>query len=167
MLNTCTVTAAADQDARAAIRRIRRKNPGAQILVTGCYAQRAPEEIAALPGVRSVIGNSHKHQVAEIALGWLQTSDLGPSVRNPVLFLSPCSLLMPEVRSPKPEARFSSLTSSPTPNFKPPQFSMHRTSALALTSKSRTAATIVAHFALSLTFEARAARCLWRKSFVR
>ncbi len=68
VLNTCTVTAAADQDARAAIRRIRRKNPEAQIVVTGCYAQRAPEEVAALPGVSSVIGNSHKHQLAEIAL---------------------------------------------------------------------------------------------------
>jgi threonylcarbamoyladenosine tRNA methylthiotransferase MtaB len=68
VLNTCTVTAAADQDARAAIRRIRRKNPEAQIVVTGCYAQRAPEEVAALPGVSSVIGNSHKHQLAKVAL---------------------------------------------------------------------------------------------------
>jgi threonylcarbamoyladenosine tRNA methylthiotransferase MtaB len=68
VLNTCTVTAAADQDARAAIRRVRRQNPEARIVVTGCYAQRAPEEIAALPGVSLVIGNSHKHQLAEIAL---------------------------------------------------------------------------------------------------
>ncbi len=68
VLNTCTVTAAADQDARAAIRRVRRQNPEAQIVVTGCYAQRAPEEIAALPGVSVVVGNSHKHQLAEIAL---------------------------------------------------------------------------------------------------
>ena len=45
VLNTCTVTAAADQDARAAIRRIRRENPGCQIVVTGCYAQRAPEDV--------------------------------------------------------------------------------------------------------------------------
>jgi threonylcarbamoyladenosine tRNA methylthiotransferase MtaB len=66
VLNTCTVTAAADQDARAAIRRIHRHNPNCQILVTGCYAQRAPEETASLPGVRWVVGNSHKHQVAEI-----------------------------------------------------------------------------------------------------
>ena len=42
VLNTCTVTAAADQDARAAIRRIYRENPECQILVSGCYAQRAP-----------------------------------------------------------------------------------------------------------------------------
>ena len=66
VLNTCTVTAAADQDARAAIRRIRRENPDCQIVVTGCYAQRAPEEVAALPGVNRVIGNSHKAQLAEI-----------------------------------------------------------------------------------------------------
>jgi threonylcarbamoyladenosine tRNA methylthiotransferase MtaB len=68
VLNTCTVTASADQDARALIRRIHRENPAAKILVTGCYAQRAPEEIAALPGVTWVVGNSHKHQIAEIAV---------------------------------------------------------------------------------------------------
>ena len=68
ILNTCTVTAAADQDARAAIRRTRRQNPNAKIVVTGCYAQRAPQELAALPGVSAVIGNSHKHQLADIAL---------------------------------------------------------------------------------------------------
>jgi threonylcarbamoyladenosine tRNA methylthiotransferase MtaB len=77
VINSCTVTAAADQDARAAIRRVRRQNPQAQIVVTGCYAQRAPEEVAALPGVSLVIGNSHKHQLAQIAsasFGWRSTS---------------------------------------------------------------------------------------------
>jgi threonylcarbamoyladenosine tRNA methylthiotransferase MtaB len=68
VLNTCTVTAAADQDARAAVRRVQRQNPEAKIVVTGCYAQRAPEEVASLPGVSVVIGNSHKHQLAQIAL---------------------------------------------------------------------------------------------------
>ena len=68
ILNTCTVTNSADQDARAAIRRVQRQNPLAKIIVTGCYAQRAPEEIAALPGVSAVIGNSHKHQLAGIVL---------------------------------------------------------------------------------------------------
>lgn len=68
ILNTCTVTAAADQDARAAVRRIHRANPECQIIVTGCYAQRAPDEIAALPGVASVVGNSHKQHLAELAL---------------------------------------------------------------------------------------------------
>jgi len=68
IVNTCTVTASADQDARAAIRRVHRENPTAEIIVTGCYAQRAPEELASLPGVRRVIGNSHKHELARIAL---------------------------------------------------------------------------------------------------
>jgi threonylcarbamoyladenosine tRNA methylthiotransferase MtaB len=67
VLNTCTVTEGADKDARASIRRLQRVNPNCQILVTGCYAQRAPEELAALPGVTWVVGNSHKHQAAEIA----------------------------------------------------------------------------------------------------
>ena len=69
ILNTCTVTNSADQDARAAVRRIQRRNPLARIIVTGCYAQRAPEEVAALPGVKAVIGNSHKHQLADLVLG--------------------------------------------------------------------------------------------------
>jgi threonylcarbamoyladenosine tRNA methylthiotransferase MtaB len=67
VLNTCTVTENADKDARASIRRMQRVNPDCRILVTGCYAQRAPEELAALPGVTWVVGNSHKHQAAEIA----------------------------------------------------------------------------------------------------
>src|SRR5688572_16122136 len=67
ILNTCTVTAEADKDARAAIRRAHRANPWARILVTGCYAQRAPDEIASIPGVSVVVGNSHKHQIADIA----------------------------------------------------------------------------------------------------
>jgi threonylcarbamoyladenosine tRNA methylthiotransferase MtaB len=67
VLNTCTVTERADKDARASIRRLQRVNPDCRILVTGCYAQRAPQELAVLPGVTWVVGNSHKHQAAEIA----------------------------------------------------------------------------------------------------
>lgn len=67
VFNTCTVTAAADADARSAIRRLRRENPDCKIMVTGCYAQRAPAEVAALPGVTWVVGNSHKAQVGQIA----------------------------------------------------------------------------------------------------
>jgi threonylcarbamoyladenosine tRNA methylthiotransferase MtaB len=66
ILNTCTVTAAADNDARSAIRRNHRESPASKILVTGCYAQRAPHEIAALPGVSWVVGNSHKHLIPDI-----------------------------------------------------------------------------------------------------
>jgi threonylcarbamoyladenosine tRNA methylthiotransferase MtaB len=66
VLNTCTVTAAADDDVRQTIRRVHRENPAARILVTGCYAQRAPDELAAMPGVEWVVGNSHKTQIAEL-----------------------------------------------------------------------------------------------------
>jgi len=66
VLNTCTVTSTADAEVRQVIRRIHRSNAHCQILVTGCYAQRAPEEIAELPGVTWVVGNSHKHAVADL-----------------------------------------------------------------------------------------------------
>ena len=67
VLNTCTVTAAADAEARESIRRIHRQNPAARIVATGCYAQRAPDELAALPGVSWVVGNSHQHAISELA----------------------------------------------------------------------------------------------------
>jgi len=79
VLNTCTVTEGADKDARASIRRLQRVNPDCRILVTGCYAQRAPQELAALPGVTWVVGNSHKHQAAEIATSSFVSSDDQPS----------------------------------------------------------------------------------------
>ncbi len=106
VLNTCTVTASADQDARAAIRRVRRQNPEAQIVVTGCYAQRAPEEIAALPGVNLVIGNSHKHRLAEIATARRTASGHeNLSVANSPLinssFIPLTTLTAPESREPE------------------------------------------------------------------
>ena len=66
VLNTCTVTSNADDDVRQAVRRVHRENPEARILVTGCYAQRAPEELAGLPGVTWVVGNSHKLHIPDI-----------------------------------------------------------------------------------------------------
>ena len=66
VLNSCTVTAFADEDVRKTVRRVHRENPEARILVTGCYAQRAPEELAVLPGVAWVVGNSHKTQIPDI-----------------------------------------------------------------------------------------------------
>jgi threonylcarbamoyladenosine tRNA methylthiotransferase MtaB len=68
IVNTCSVTAEADREARAYIRRVHRRSPQARILVTGCYAQRAPQELAAIPGVAAVVGNSHKALVPQIAL---------------------------------------------------------------------------------------------------
>ncbi len=66
VVNTCTVTAAADLQARQSIHTIHRENPAARVIVTGCYAQRAPEELAALEGVSWVVGNSHKPEIPRI-----------------------------------------------------------------------------------------------------
>ena len=66
-MNTCSVTASADQGARQTIRRIARANPGAQIVVTGCYATRRPDEVAALPNVVRVVPNDDKPRADSLA----------------------------------------------------------------------------------------------------
>jgi threonylcarbamoyladenosine tRNA methylthiotransferase MtaB len=79
VVNTCSVTAEADRSARAYIRRAHRLNPEARIVVTGCYAQRAPQELAGLAGVAAVVGNSHKALAPDIAL----YVSKGPTSGNP------------------------------------------------------------------------------------
>src|SRR5271163_1966024 len=96
VLNTCTVTESADKDARASIRRLQRVNPDCRILVTGCYAQRAPEELAALPGVTWVVGNSHKHRAAAIATSSFSSS--GSSLNSSFVPLQQLSSGQPSLR---------------------------------------------------------------------
>jgi threonylcarbamoyladenosine tRNA methylthiotransferase MtaB len=76
VVNTCSVTAEADRAARTFIRRAHRLNPAARIVVTGCYAQRTPQELAGLAGVVAVVGNSHKALAPEIILGLLGRTTL-------------------------------------------------------------------------------------------
>jgi threonylcarbamoyladenosine tRNA methylthiotransferase MtaB len=71
VLNTCTVTSTADDEVRQVVRRLHRERPDARILITGCYAQRAPEELAAIPGVSMVVGNSHKSNIPDLVAGGL------------------------------------------------------------------------------------------------
>jgi len=71
VVNTCSVTAEADRAARAFIRRTHRRNPQARIVVTGCYAQRAPQELAEMAGVAAVVGNSHKALAPQLVHGLL------------------------------------------------------------------------------------------------
>ena len=66
VVNTCTVTSSADAQARDAIRKLHAANPDVRVIVTGCYAQRAPEELSVLSGVVWVVGNSHKPQIPEL-----------------------------------------------------------------------------------------------------
>lgn len=65
IINTCTVTQKTDYQSRQLIRRAKRKNPHAKIIVTGCYAQIAPQAIAEIPGVSLVLGNAQKHNIAD------------------------------------------------------------------------------------------------------
>src|SRR5690349_691307 len=66
VVNTRTVTARADQEARQLIRRLHREAPGSRIVVTGCYAQRAPEELRSLPGVTAVLGTVERDDPATL-----------------------------------------------------------------------------------------------------
>ena len=64
IVNTCSVTASADQGARQTIRRITRDNPHVRVIVTGCYATRRPDEVAAMPNVIRVVRNDAKEALA-------------------------------------------------------------------------------------------------------
>jgi threonylcarbamoyladenosine tRNA methylthiotransferase MtaB len=66
IVNTCTVTGKTDYQSRQLIRRANRTNPEASIFVTGCYAQIAPEILAALPGVTTVVGTGQKAAIPDL-----------------------------------------------------------------------------------------------------
>ena len=66
VVNTCSVTASADQGARQSIRRIARANPGARIVVTGCYATRRPGEVGDVPNVAEVVSNEDKPRLIQL-----------------------------------------------------------------------------------------------------
>jgi threonylcarbamoyladenosine tRNA methylthiotransferase MtaB len=65
VINTCSVTDNADKECRQLVRRIQRKAPEAMVVITGCYAQLKPEEIASIPGVDLVLGAAEKFNIAE------------------------------------------------------------------------------------------------------
>jgi len=67
VVNTCTVTQVADKKSRQLIRRLRRVNPTAHLIVTGCYAEMYPQEIRAIDGVDLIVGNDGKEHLVELA----------------------------------------------------------------------------------------------------
>lgn len=81
IVNTCAVTAEAERQARQAIRKMRRENPAARIVVTGCAAQIAPDKFAAMAEVDHVIGNEEKLQV-ETFIGLRQDIGRHPDQAN-------------------------------------------------------------------------------------
>jgi threonylcarbamoyladenosine tRNA methylthiotransferase MtaB len=80
IVNTCSVTATSDQGARQTIRRIARDNPSARIVVTGCYATRRPDDVAALPNVVQVVSNDDKPRMMSFVRSVRLEPDQGPEV---------------------------------------------------------------------------------------
>jgi len=120
VVNTCSVTATADQGARQTIRRIARDNPASRIIVTGCYATRCEEDVAALPNVVRVVRNSDKE---DLVGAWLARSmsgegpcgaPLAPGIAGRTAFTlrvqtgcdEPCAYcIIPSTRGPGRSAR--------------------------------------------------------------
>lgn len=71
VVNTCTVTGRADAEARRLTRRLHRENPGARLLVTGCYAERDARALASLPGVDAVVGHADRHSLPGLLDRWV------------------------------------------------------------------------------------------------
>ncbi len=65
VINTCSVTDNADKECRQLIRKVKRQNPDATVVITGCYAQLKPDQIANMDGVDMVIGTGEKYNIAE------------------------------------------------------------------------------------------------------
>lgn len=120
VVNTCSVTATADQGARQTIRRIARDNPASRIIVTGCYATRCEEDVAALPNVVRVVRNSDKDEVVDAWLARSMSGDgpcgapLTPGIAGRTAFTlrvqtgcdEPCAYcIIPSTRGPGRSAR--------------------------------------------------------------
>jgi threonylcarbamoyladenosine tRNA methylthiotransferase MtaB len=159
IVNTCSVTAEADREARAYIRRTHRLNPTARIIATGCYAQRAPHELADLAGVAAVIGNSHKALAPEIALKFAEASGLPRHDHNGLIQIDPAQagLAPPQVVLADDTFAHSFLEEAPIapgaqtrPNLKVQEGCCNRCSFCVIpqtrgSSRSLSAASVLAH----------------------
>ncbi len=82
VLNTCTVTHQADSEARRLARRAKRRQPDTQVVMTGCYAEVSPADLAAMPEVDLVVGNQHKMALAQRLVGLINGQpDSAPQVQ--------------------------------------------------------------------------------------
>lgn len=84
VINTCSVTELADKKCRQAIRRIGKQHPGAIMVVTGCYAQLKPEEVAGIDGVDLVLGSEQKMEILEHLSRLEKKADKGAIISTPV-----------------------------------------------------------------------------------
>ncbi|ADC90213.1 MiaB-like tRNA modifying enzyme [Thermocrinis albus DSM 14484] len=82
VVNTCGVTKEAERSSRQAIRRIKRNNPNAVVVVTGCYAQIKPHELSTMEEVDLVVGNTHKTRLVDLVEEYLQGKGQRVAVEN-------------------------------------------------------------------------------------
>ncbi len=108
VLNSCTITHQADADARAQVRRAKRRNPGVRVLVTGCYANAEPEAVAAMPEVDAVLGNGEKDALLDVLTGLPTPQDSGPATLIQVSSLRARKTFTP-LRAALPRRRTRSL----------------------------------------------------------
>ncbi len=101
VVNTCTVTGKAAMQSRQAIRQAIRRNPDARIVVTGCYAQTAPDEIQAIDGVETIVGHSDKMGIVRM-LEKITPSGTGPNIIRKEVHNARCFDPLPSVA---PESR--------------------------------------------------------------
>jgi len=83
VVNTCTVTQRTDKQVRQTVRRLHRENPAANLVLTGCYAERDPDALAAMPGVSLVLGNAEKERLPEL-LEQISALSQGKIIRTPL-----------------------------------------------------------------------------------
>lgn len=101
VINTCTVTGKAAMQSRQAIRQAVRKHPNAKIVVTGCYAQTAPDEIKAIDGVEYIVGHTDKMAIARV-IEEIKPDARGPALVHKDIHQTSCFAPMPSVA---PETR--------------------------------------------------------------
>ena len=83
VINTCTVTSLSDKKSRQLVRRARKLNPDAVVVVTGCYAQLSPDEVRKIEGVQIIAGTSERHRIIDAV------AHVNPSQKSPILLVNP------------------------------------------------------------------------------
>jgi len=87
VVNTCTVTERSDVESQRIVRRAHLSNPTAKIVMTGCYAQVSPEEVAALPGVTHVVGNQFKPDILKLLLSETANPEAASGPPSPMVLV--------------------------------------------------------------------------------
>ena len=128
VVNSCTVTHRSDQQVRQLVRRFRRLNPKAKLVVTGCYAQRSPRELASIPGVTAVVGNTHKGRLVQLTelvgvnpAGFVELAPVYRDSFDGSRALEPSSPARPGERvdelAPSSRSRTAAMPAAPTASF--------------------------------------------------